>query len=390
MCDKILESSKVLSMTKVAERGKMKKVFKVALTVVTFLSIATGLSAVPAFAADSEVVARSAKGLSSYQVFQSAGSTLTDGQTLATKLRGSDLGVVVIPQKEVETLSVREIASEVRSSPEVEYSTVIVVLDGPQDVMGVSSSNREVEDRVNSYLGNDPVKDAGWVLVQNSSKLFNVEKDLRDEASKKISDAEAAIKAKKDAEVLMVLVPALATIIALLMVGNFLMYRRSLTRNKKDPVRYGFRKMPAGLREAVDSFRKTADLHKNLTGYVRYSLYEDCSRLIARFVELEETMEKLPSTDQRRMVLEVEYVERLRKLQEAIGKDYYLSIIEDQTHWEEPTKKLKRVKDAVIALREQVLVSIKQINDSSNLEFKIALDSIIGDKNVKVEDLYKK
>lgn len=368
----------------------MKKVFKAMLATVALVSISASVSLTPAFADDQDVVSRSVKGLSSYQVFQSAGSTLTDGQTLATKLRGADMGIVVIPQKEVDTKSAREIASEVRSSPSVEYSTVIVVLDDTLDTIGVSSSNRQVEDRVASYLGKDPVKDAGWVLIQNASKLFSVEKDLQAEAAKKISDAEAEIKAKKDGEILMVLIPALATVIGLLLVGNFLMYRRSLTRNKKDPVRYGFRKMPAGLREAVESFRKTSDLHKNLKGYMRYSLYEDCARLVSRFVELEETMEKLPKTDQRRMVLEVEYVERLRKLQEAIGKDYYLSIIEDQTHWEDPAKKLKRVKDAVVALREQVLVSIKQINDSSNLEFKIALDSIIGDKNVKVEDLYKK
>lgn len=368
----------------------MKKVFKAMLATAALVSISASVSLAPAFADDSDVISRSAKGLSSYQVFQGAGSTLTDGQTLATKLRGSDVGVVVIPQKEVETKGAREIASDVRSSSGVKYSTVIVVLDGPLDVLGVSSSNREVEEKINSYLGSDPVKDAGWILSENASKLFNVEKDLKAEAAKKVSDAEAAIKAKKDAEILMVLIPALLAVIALLIVGNFLMYRRSLTHNKKDPVRYGFRKMPVGLREAVESFRKTADLHKDLKGYKRYSLYESCSRLIARFVELEETMEKLPKTDQRRMVLEVEYVERLRKLQEAIGKDYYLSIIEDQTHWEDPAKKLKRVSDAVAALREQILVSIKQINDSSNLEFKIALDSIIGDKNVKVEDLYKK
>lgn len=368
----------------------MKKVFKAMLVTVALVSISASVSLTPAFADDQDVISRSVKGLSSYQVFQSAGSTLTDGQTLATKLRGSDMGVVVIPQKEVNTKSAREIASEVRSSPVVEYSTVIVVVDGLEDVMGVSSSNREVEDRVASYLGKGPVKDAGWVLIQNASKLFSVEKDLQAEAAKKITDAEDAVKAKKNGEILMVLIPALAAVIALLVVGNFIVYRRRLTYNKKDPVRYGFRKMPVGLRDAVDNFRKTADLHKNLTGYMRYSLYEDCTRLVSRFVELEETMEKLPETDQRRMILEVEYVERLRKLQEAIGKDYYLSIIEDQTHWEEPAKKLKRVKDAVIALREQVLVSIKQINDSSNLEFKIALDSIIGDKNVKVEDLYKK
>lgn len=368
----------------------MKKVFKAMLATVALVSISASVSLTPAFADDPDVIARSAEGLSSYQVFLSADSTLTDGQTLATKLRSSDVGVVVIPQNETEGKSAQQIASQVRVSPKVKYSTVIAVIDGPTDRLGVSSSQKEVEDRIASYIGNDPVKDAGWILIQNSSKLTNVEKDLASEAAKKTSDAEAAVKDKKNADILAVLLPILASVIALLVVGNILMSRHRRTEDKTDPTRYGFRKMPVGLREAVDSFRKTADLHKDLTGYKRYSLYESCSRLIARFVELEEVMEKLPKTDQRRMILEVEYVSRLGKLQEAIGKDYYLSIIEDQTHWDEPAKKIKRVSDAVAALREQILVSIKQINDSSNLEFKIALDSIIGDKNVKVEDLYKK
>lgn len=365
----------------------MKKVVKAMLAVTALVSISTGASLAPAFADDLDVIARSVKGLASYQVFQSAGSTLTDGQTLATKLRGSDLGVVVIPQKEVTAKTAQDIASEVRSSSSVKYSTVIVVLDGSVDSFGVSSSTPEVEGKIEGYLGNDAVKDAGWILNQNAPKLKNVEADIKAEAAQKASDAENAAKTERDTAFFISWLPALV-ILAPLFAALFLaLRRRRRTQDKGDTVRYGFRKMPKGLREAVGNFRKTSDLHKNLK---RYSLYEDCSRLIARFIELEETMVKLPSNDQRRMILEVEYVERLEKLKEAIGKDYYLSIIEDPTHWEDPNKKLKRVKDAVIALREQILVSIKQINDSSNLEFKIALDSIIGDKNVKVEDLYKK
>jgi soluble P-type ATPase len=374
-------------MTKVVGRGKMKKVFKAAMAVSVFASIATGVSVSPAFADDSEVVSRSAKGLSSYQVFQAAGSTLTDGQTLATKLRGADLGVVVIPQSEVATKSAQEIASEVRSSPSVRYSTVIAVIDGPTDTLAVSSSNSEIQKKITSYFGNESVRDAGWVLIQNSSKLVNVEADIK-------ADAEAAANQKANEErtaesvnTFAKFAPLLALLIPIL--GFFVVagIRRRKTSNKNDPTRYGFRKMPKTLRTSIASFRKTADLHKDLR---RYSLYDPSQRLIARLVELEETMAKIPEKDQRRMILEVEYVERLGKLTEAIGKDYYLSIVEDPTHWEDPNKKLQRVKDAVIALREQILVSIKQINDSSNLEFKIALDSIIGDKNVKVEDLYKK
>lgn len=365
----------------------MKKVFKAAMAVSVFASIATGVSVSPAFADDSEVVSRSAKGLSSYQVFQAAGSTLTDGQTLATKLRGADLGVVVIPQSEVATKSAQEIASEVRSSPSVRYSTVIAVIDGPTDTLAVSSSNSEIQKKITSYFGNESVRDAGWVLIQNSSKLVNVEADIK-------ADAEAAANQKANEErtaesvnTFAKFAPLLALLIPIL--GFFVVagIRRRKTSNKNDPTRYGFRKMPKTLRTSIASFRKTADLHKDLR---RYSLYDPSQRLIARLVELEETMAKIPEKDQRRMILEVEYVERLGKLTEAIGKDYYLSIVEDPTHWEDPNKKLQRVKDAVIALREQILVSIKQINDSSNLEFKIALDSIIGDKNVKVEDLYKK
>lgn len=365
----------------------MRKVLKAALTVSVAASVATVFAASPAFADDPEVISRAATGLSSYQVFQAAGSTLTDGQTLATKLRGSDLGVVVIPQSEVETKSAQDIASEVRTSPSVRYSTVIAVIDGPTDTLAVSSSNSEVQKRIASYFGNESVRDAGWVLIQNSSKLVNVEADIR-------AEAEAETKKKSDEQdrtekinFLSQFTPFIGLLIAAAAIIEIIAYRRKKTRNKNDPENYGFQKMPTTLRAAIASFRKAVELHKGLRSY---SLYEPSQRLIARLVELEEVMAKLPENDQRRMVLEVEYVERLGKLTEAIGKDYYLNILEDPTHWEDPNGKLKRVKEAVFALREQILESIKQINGSSTLEFKIALDSIIGDKNVKVEDLYKK
>lgn len=364
----------------------MKKVVKAMLATAAAVSISAGVSLPSAFADDTDVVSRSAKGLSSYQVFQSAGTTFTDGQTLATKLRGSDFGVVVIPEKDVESKSARQIASEIRSSAGVEYSTVIVVLDGQLDSLGVSSSNREVEDRVSSYLGNGPVKDSGWTLSQNSEKLINVEKDLKAEADKVLWEAEKAAKTAEHVEAIKTFAPFLAIALFPFLTIFFIRRYRKRTRNKDNPVKYGFRKMPKSLREAVNRFRKVADLHKNLE---RNSLYDSCNNLIARFIDLEEKMEKLKGNDSQMMILEVEYVERLDKLSEAIGENYYLNILEDPSHWEDPTKKIKRVKDAVGALSTQVLESIRQINDSSNLEFKIALDSIIGDKNVKVEDLYK-
>lgn len=389
MCDKINARSKIFinDEMKVAERGKMRKVFKAVLTVSVFASIAMGVSVSPAFADDSEVVARSVKGLSSYQVFQAAGSTLTDGQTLATKLRGADLGIVVIPQSEIESKSAQVIASEIRSSPSVRYSTVIAVLDGPTDTIAVSSSKAEVQKKIASYFGNESVRDAGWVLIQNSSKLVNVEAEIRAEteaAAKQKSDEENVAKSASTA---WQFAPVIALLFSILGGFTFVWINRRKTNNKNDPDNYGFRKMPETLRSSIASFRKAVELHKDLKSY---SLYEPSRRLFARLVELEETMTKLPEKDQRRMILELEYVERLGKLTEAIGKDYYLNIIEDPTHWEDPKEKLQRVKSAVFALREQILESIKQINGSSTLEFKIALDSIIGDKNVKVEDLYKK
>lgn len=381
----------LLEIDGISERGQMKKVIKTMLTVVAFAAVSMG-SLSTAYADDSEVVTRSAKGLSSYQVFQSAGAELTDGQTLATKLRGADLGIAVIPKREVTSKSAEEIAGELRSNPSVKYSTVIVVLDGSKDILGVSSNNQEVKARLDSYMGNEPVSDAGWLLITNAEKIFNVEKDLKAEADKRASDAAKAAETERTAAALKPWTPVVIAAFVLISASLLFLRRRLRTGNKDDVKRYGFRKMPKKLRESVDSFRKTIDLHKNLDSryYPQLAIYNPCLKLIARFVELEETMEKLDISDNRRMILEVEYVERLDKLKEAIGEDYYLSILKEPEHWEDPKGKMKRVKDAVVAMSAQVLESIKQINDSSNLEFKIALDSIIGDKNVKVEDLYKK
>lgn len=73
----------------------------------------------------------------------------------------------------------------------------------------------------------------------------------------------------------------------------------------------------------------------------------------------------------------VEYGSTIKKLNNALGNDYYLDIANNGNLWDRGDERLREVEAAARAVDEQILLNIRQVNSSKDLDFRVALEGML-------------
>lgn len=95
-------------------------------------------------------------------------------------------------------------------------------------------------------------------------------------------------------------------------------------------------------------------------------------------------------TDQQIRLLQSQYKDTLSKLLKALDDDYYGDILRNPQYWSQPSERLAEVRRAVDSVDQQAVENIRQVNESRDLEFKVALDSLIRTvSEAKLSDVYR-
>ena len=95
-------------------------------------------------------------------------------------------------------------------------------------------------------------------------------------------------------------------------------------------------------------------------------------------------------TDQQIRLLQAQYKDTLSKLLKALDDDYYGDILRNPQYWSQPAERLAEVRRAVDSVDQQAVENIRQVNESRDLEFKVALDSLIKTvSEAKLSDVYR-
>ena len=134
------------------------------------------------------------------------------------------------------------------------------------------------------------------------------------------------------------------------------------------------------IRRAIDELQDRAKSDPELGGRIQ-PLIGHLSELFARV--------RRRGTEQQLRLLTVQYKDTLTKLTKAVADDYYGDISRNPQFWSDPEARLHEVRLAVESVDRQAVENIRQVNESRDLEFKVALDSLI--KNVdeaKLSDVY--
>ncbi|MCB1274365.1 MAG: hypothetical protein KDB25_08245 [Leucobacter sp.] len=145
--------------------------------------------------------------------------------------------------------------------------------------------------------------------------------------------------------------------------------------------------------EAGDSAHPIMEaLYEGLTRAGRSSTAPDHS---ARILPLTEHLTDLfvrvrqRGTEQQMRLLISQYQDTLSKLTKALADDYYGDILRNPHYWTRPEDRIREVQLAVEAVDAQAIENVRQLNESRDLEFQVALDSLIRTINeAKLSDVY--
>jgi len=327
---------------------------------------------------DSNIIEDSIVGLSDYTVFKQKGTSLSEGKTIAQKFSNTDIGITVIPESALKNKNVDEITQAIKDGVGDQYDTIIVVSDGKQDAFSVSSDQGEVEKEFNNILGQTPVDDAGWSLISNSDKLIS----SYDNVIHAEIDAQNA-KFGKDMEA----VGKVIGIIVLLGAGAtttvYIIRKRNKSeklreKKEKKTIKKTFQNYSEGLINAVYDLNNMIKLHHSeLDG--SKSLERKINEVYVNMNELARIIKTKDVSESRRISVEVEYTDRLNKLNSLLGTDYYMNISKNPSFWNKADKRTRRVEAAVDALNEQILENIRQINEDKEIDFVVALNVLLND-----------
>jgi hypothetical protein len=61
-----------------------------------------------------------------------------------------------------------------------------------------------------------------------------------------------------------------------------------------------------------------------------------------------------------------------------VDRQYLLDILKHPNLWDDPDERVSEVRDAVVAVSEQLVENIKQVNARRGLHFQVSLDGLIG------------
>lgn len=312
--------------------------------------------------------------------------TIADPVTVIQSLPNG-VRVLVVPQESVSpmgTMSADQVAQALLSQLPGTH-TIIVVVDAKKDRFGFASASLD-RTTVLTALNSASTSDGGEAIVKSTEVLI-IETPTVEPSQKRIPTL-AAI--------------ALVVVAILLAVGISIIV--SITRKTKQSnqnLRVDRRLF--GESEHGDSVEKSLLKLRDLIWYYgrneeRYSFTSQtgdkvaASELVLNVVVDTQELFKLleeKGTNQQHRLATITYDDVLKKLLLGVDKTYLGDILDRPRFWDNPPERLLEVGNALIAVHTQILDNIKQLNASRDLDFKVALDSLVDStKQTKLSDLY--
>lgn len=92
---------------------------------------------------------------------------------------------------------------------------------------------------------------------------------------------------------------------------------------------------------------------------------------------------------EKRGIAEVEYKDKLSKLVSLLDEEHYINMVKYPEQWEEPDSMISDIRVATDSVYEEIMKNIRQVNASKDLDFKVALGTLLSATNTPtVKDIY--
>lgn len=303
------------------------------------------------------------------------GASISEPDAIAAALP-QGVRVVVIPQPDqAESLQSTTLASQFRQLTGTD--TVILIEDHPGSDRFAVSSNGDAASITESLYSQEEA-DGGTAVLSVASTLAS-------SSSETVGSGDTPSGGGG-----LVFAAVAAVVVIGAVVGGVLLLRR---RGKRSENRVaGSRRLEKELdaalhgesgefiRQAIERLEERARAYPDVSGMLS-QLSKHVSELFIRV--------RKRGTDQQVRLLQAQYHDTLAKLLKALDDDYYGDILRNPQYWGGAEDRISEVRQAVEAVDQEAVENIKQVNESRDLEFKVALDSLIKTvTEAKLSDVY--
>lgn len=346
----------------------MKTFPKVLATLGAILSAVFLLGAQPAMAASSSDAAAC---LESSSVCFLEGASVSDPGGLQAAV-GTKLKVAVVPDDG--TISVNPNGFAASVAQEAGLSDLIVVVDMPKDRFGVYSESGDTAEILTALNGAN-LADGGEAIQQ-----ANVESLLAGSPSSGGDFSLGGVAA---------LVGIPLALAAAVVVSIVLLRRRKLTNNRattKAVLDLRGLALSEDLSHELNRFSAIIKGYRGSSGaldqasQIGMSIQNHLGQLFSRI--------KKKGSEQSRRLADQKYQGIMAKANDLAGADYLGDIVLHPDLWNEPHQKISSVLHALKSVDSQIVDNIRQINASKELEFRVALDSLLQDERDQSKRAY--
>jgi len=312
-------------------------------------------------------------------ICQFDGASIGDFAGAEAALQGTGAKVAVVPESDSVSASLQ--ASQIADASGV--SELILVIDGANgDSFGVYSASGKTT-AVSEALYGAGVSDGGEAIASVGLSL--------------IYDAPEAGGATADAggSIWLPVLVSLLSASVLAVVGVKMLRRRDREDFAQVEGRPTAKALAAqkSVELSEDLRRELSSLTKTMEDYGRSSepQLQSAAGLIqpvhSHIYELFSRIDR-KNSKQNREIAQVRYLDTFKKLNSALSKDYFEDIVRNPGLWEDSNEKVAAVLSALRSVDRQIIENIKQVNSSKELEFRLAVDSLIGTEEISVEEAY--
>jgi len=157
----------------------------------------------------------------------------------------------------------------------------------------------------------------------------------------------------------------------------------SPNESEVDYLRIYAEQLPKDLEKEFNQLQRVGILHKNRETTLVQTINDVLGNVHELFIRVSKK-----ANDQSAQLAALNYTDILKKLNKALGEDYYLDIVDNMKFWDDPLGRMETVKKALDATDKQLLANIRQVNASRDIEFDSALDSLIANAENTLTETY--
>lgn len=336
-----------------------------------------GLWAAPAMAADALSGC-----IQSNPVCVADGASISDQSAVASALDGK-AHVAVVSNDDSNSLNPNQLATQLAQSSGTK-ELILVVDMGSSDRFGVYSQSGKGDEILEALNGAGQADGGEAIVSSNVASIYSTP---------------AAVSDSGDGGGLGILIAGTFIVLAVLGgVGSAYFFYRASRRGREKAIEAGkpsraaiaaqksvdlsdeFRREIAGISKSIGRYEGSSNRHfQEATASLRLiqnHIYELFARLDRK------------KSRQDRDLAQVRYVSIFRKLNSTLSRDQFDDMVLHPDLWENPEEMIAGVLTALKSVDRQIVENIKQVNSSKELEFRLAVDSLIGTEEIKVEDAF--